>query len=212
MEIVQRLEKLNSISRARLNFRRRPFCVQLCIETFCQRATSVAHLTNFSFDFFLWYSHRRCLFTSAIQWCKKVKNDQKLKSRGPALNQPIRLSFLCTIPSHTLPPLPPNPCQALFVVAPDTLTHIHRHRHTRARACAQACTHTRVVHAPGSSTILRKKDETASTLGLRANFSKLSPHFLPFLLKLFLAVARSIPQHLSNSPHLSFIWQSITQR
>ena len=28
------------------------FCVQLCIETLCKRATSVAHLTNFSFDFF----------------------------------------------------------------------------------------------------------------------------------------------------------------
>ena len=30
--------------------------------------------------------HRRCLSTSSIPWCKKVKNDQKLKSRGgPAL-------------------------------------------------------------------------------------------------------------------------------
>ena len=28
------------------------FCVQLCIETSCKRATSVAHLTNFSFEFF----------------------------------------------------------------------------------------------------------------------------------------------------------------
>ena len=28
------------------------FCVQLCIETLCKRATSVAHLTNFPFDFF----------------------------------------------------------------------------------------------------------------------------------------------------------------
>ena len=75
-------KKLNSISRARLNFQRRPVCVQLCIETICKRATSVAHLTNFSFDFFLWNFHRRCLSTSSIPWCKKVKNDQKLKSRG----------------------------------------------------------------------------------------------------------------------------------
>ena len=45
-------KKSNSISRARLNFRRRPFCVQLCIETLCKRATSVAHLTNFSFEVF----------------------------------------------------------------------------------------------------------------------------------------------------------------
>ena len=28
------------------------FCVQLCIETLCKRATSVAHLTDFSFEFF----------------------------------------------------------------------------------------------------------------------------------------------------------------
>ena len=28
------------------------FCVQLCIETLCKRATSVAHLNNFSFEFF----------------------------------------------------------------------------------------------------------------------------------------------------------------
>ena len=28
------------------------FCVQLCIETLCKRATSVAHLTNFSFAIF----------------------------------------------------------------------------------------------------------------------------------------------------------------
>ena len=28
------------------------FCVQLCIETLCKRATSVAYLTNFSFEFF----------------------------------------------------------------------------------------------------------------------------------------------------------------
>ena len=28
------------------------FYVQLCIETLCKRANSVAHLTNFSFQFF----------------------------------------------------------------------------------------------------------------------------------------------------------------
>ena len=31
---------------------------------------------------FFWKFHRRCLSTSSIPWCKKVKNDQKLKSRG----------------------------------------------------------------------------------------------------------------------------------
>ena len=51
MEIVQAVKKLNSISREQLNLDGR-FCVQLCIETLCKRATSVAHLTNFSFEFF----------------------------------------------------------------------------------------------------------------------------------------------------------------
>ena len=31
---------------------------------------------------FLWNFHRRCLSTSSISWCKKVKDDQKLKSGG----------------------------------------------------------------------------------------------------------------------------------
>ena len=45
--------------------------------------------TNFGSTFdqlflriFLYNFHRRCLSTSSIPWCKKVKNDQKLKSRG----------------------------------------------------------------------------------------------------------------------------------
>ena len=33
------------------NFRDGRFCVLLCIETLCKRATSVAHSTNFSFEF-----------------------------------------------------------------------------------------------------------------------------------------------------------------
>ena len=36
---------------------------------------------------FLWNFHRKCLSTFSIPWCKKVKNDQKLKSTvGPALS------------------------------------------------------------------------------------------------------------------------------
>ena len=31
---------------------------------------------------FLWNFHRRCLSTSSIPWCKKVKNDQKLNQGG----------------------------------------------------------------------------------------------------------------------------------
>ena len=61
------------------------FCVQLCIETLCKRATSVAHLTNFFVWFLLCDFQRRCPSTFSIPWCKNVKNGQKLKSRGPAL-------------------------------------------------------------------------------------------------------------------------------
>ena len=53
------------------------------METLCKRATSVAHLTNFSFEFFYEiFTEAACLSTSSIPWCKKVKNDQKLISRG----------------------------------------------------------------------------------------------------------------------------------
>ena len=44
--------KFNLLSAIELAFGDGRFCVQLCIETLCKRATSVAHLTNFSFEFF----------------------------------------------------------------------------------------------------------------------------------------------------------------
>ena len=56
---------------------------------------------------FLWNFHRRCVSTFSIPWCKKVKNDQKLKSRGSCLNAVILKStfrvekllsrFVCTM-------------------------------------------------------------------------------------------------------------------
>ena len=48
---------------------------------YAREATSVAHLNNFPLNFFV-KIHRRCLSTFSRPWCKKVKNDQKLKSRG----------------------------------------------------------------------------------------------------------------------------------
>ena len=45
----------------------------------------MAHLTNFSFDF-LWNFHRRCLWTSSIPWCKKVKMIKNSNQGGPCLN------------------------------------------------------------------------------------------------------------------------------
>ena len=38
------------------------FCVQLCIETLRKHATSVAHLTNFSFEFFMKFSQKMPLY------------------------------------------------------------------------------------------------------------------------------------------------------
>ena len=49
----------------------------------------------------LWNFHRTCLSTSSIPWCKKVKNDQKLKSKGSCLKcsqsiAPMRQRVLLT--------------------------------------------------------------------------------------------------------------------
>ena len=46
--------------------------------------------------FFLQNFHRRCLSPFSIPWCKKVKNDQKLKSKGgPALNDWVPFFVVC---------------------------------------------------------------------------------------------------------------------
>ena len=66
---------LNSISRERLNFRRRPIlCTTLCRK----RATSVAHSTNFSFEFFMQFSHKMPLyfFYTMVQKSKKWPKTQ----------------------------------------------------------------------------------------------------------------------------------------
>ena len=47
----------------------------------------MAHLTNFSFEFFYKIFTEDASQPLLYHVCKKVKNDQKLKSRGPALKQ-----------------------------------------------------------------------------------------------------------------------------
>ena len=71
------------------------FCVELCIETLYKRATSVAHLTNFLFEF-LWNFRRRCLFTSPIPCCKKVKNDKSTDGGGGGGGSCLTLFFMNT--------------------------------------------------------------------------------------------------------------------
>ena len=80
MDILEAVKKLNSISQARLNFRRWPI---LCITLY----RNPIQASNFGDTFdqlflgvFLCGFHSRCLFTS-IPWCKKVKYDLKPKSR-----------------------------------------------------------------------------------------------------------------------------------
>ena len=80
IKIAQAVKKLNSISRAWLNGDGR-FCVQLCIEILCKQATSVAHLTNVSFEFF-YEIFREDASLLLLYHVEKVKDDQKLKSRG----------------------------------------------------------------------------------------------------------------------------------
>ena len=53
MEILQAVKNLNLISRARLNFRRQSIlCTIICIEILYKRATLLAHLSDFSVEFF----------------------------------------------------------------------------------------------------------------------------------------------------------------
>ena len=55
------------------------------IETLCKRATSVAPLTNFSFEFFYEIFTEDASLLLLYHSAKKVKTDQKLKSRGSCL-------------------------------------------------------------------------------------------------------------------------------
>ena len=95
---------LNSISRERLNFRRWPICVQLCIETFYKQATSVAHmhLTNFSFEFFMQFSNKMPLYVfytmvqKSRKWPKtQIKGVLPWGERGEIAT---RTTFLLTAP------------------------------------------------------------------------------------------------------------------
>ena len=75
------------ISRARLNFRRRPILCTTLYRTLCKRTTSVAHLTNFSFEFIYAIltedTSLHCLHHGAIK-SKMTKNSNQ---GGPALKQ-----------------------------------------------------------------------------------------------------------------------------
>ena len=68
------------------------FCVQLCIETLCKRATSKAHLTNFLLNFFMKFSQKMPLYffyTMAQKKSNMTKNSTWIK--GSCLNREVSL-------------------------------------------------------------------------------------------------------------------------
>ena len=62
-------------------------CVQLCIETLCKRATSVAHLTNFSFEFFHEIFTEDASLLFLFHGAKKSKMSKNSNQGGPALSK-----------------------------------------------------------------------------------------------------------------------------
>ena len=89
MEIVQAVKKLNSISRERLNFRRRPFLCTTLYRNPMQASNFGGTFDQLFLWIFLWNFHRRCLSTSSIPWCKKVKMTKNSNQGGPALNRAV---------------------------------------------------------------------------------------------------------------------------
>ena len=75
------------------------FCVQLCIETSCKRATSVAHLTNFSFEFFYEIFTQDASLLLLHHGAKKSKMTKNSNQGGSCLNPRSRSRF-SNIPCH----------------------------------------------------------------------------------------------------------------
>ena len=88
MEIVQAVKKLNSISRERLNFRRRPILCTTLYRNPMQASNFGGTFDQLFLRIFLSNFHRRCLSTSSIPWCKKSQKWPKTQIKGgPALSQ-----------------------------------------------------------------------------------------------------------------------------
>ena len=97
MEIFQ---AVTDFPRAQLNFQRQPFCVQLCIETLYQSLSGQLQWHIWS-TFPLYFCD--AVFTVSLLYRpKKVKNDQRLKTRvGSCLRRPIVRLFVFDI--NTVP-------------------------------------------------------------------------------------------------------------
>ena len=78
------------------------FCAKLCVETLCKRATSVAHLTNFSFEFFMKFSQKVPLYVFFYTMVQKSQKWPKTQSRSPALRLKENYTFQAVfIRAHT---------------------------------------------------------------------------------------------------------------
>ena len=95
IKIVQAIKKLNSISRARLNFLRRPFLCTTLYRNLMQAGNFAGTFDQLFLWMLLWNFHRRCLSPSSIPWCKKSKmtKNSNQGGGGPALNEQNHLSF-----------------------------------------------------------------------------------------------------------------------
>ena len=67
------------------------FCVHLCIETLCKRPTSVAHLTNFSFEFFYEIFTEDASLPRLCHGAKKSKMTKNSNQGGSCLNLQTQL-------------------------------------------------------------------------------------------------------------------------
>ena len=65
-----------------MNFRRRPFLCTTLYRNPMQASNFGGTFDQLFLWIFLWNFYRTCVSTFSIPWCKKVKNDQKVKSRG----------------------------------------------------------------------------------------------------------------------------------
>ena len=82
---VQAVKKLNSISRERLNFLRRPFLCTTLYRNLKQASNFGGIFDQLFLWIFLWNFHRRCLSASSIPWCKKVKKLPETQIKGGVL-------------------------------------------------------------------------------------------------------------------------------
>ena len=94
MKIVQEVKELNLISQARLTFGDGRFCVQLCIETLSKRATSVAHLTNISFELFYETFTEDVSLLLLYHGAKTSKMTKNSNQGGPALKCTVKLPVM----------------------------------------------------------------------------------------------------------------------